>query len=372
MPVDRGRGLRDLARHGTASLDYGGGMPGPLSWIRGIRHPEGFHGTGIRGGFFEGWYVKVVAADQQARWAFIPGVFRGRDGDEVTDEAFVQVLDGATGRSWYHRYPVEEFQAASDRFDVRVGPNRFSSQGLSVRLPGIDGDVSFDTALQPWPVTWRRPGIMGWYAWVPMMECYHGIVSFGHGLRGSLVVEGSAQSFDGGRGYIEKDWGKAFPAGYAWMHSNHFEGCPTASLVASVAIIPWLRASFRGFIVGLHLDGRLHAWATYNGSRERLLDIDEQHVRWELIGPSGRLRLVAERVRGGLLHAPVRTRMHERVEETLDARILVEFADRPGHVVLDTVATSAGLEVHGDIARLLALEGASSSRAARASAASLD
>ena len=330
-------------------------MRGPLSLIRGIRHPEAFHGRGVTGGFFEGWYVKVVDAGQQAKYAFIPGVFRGRDGDVVTDEAFVQVLDGSTGRSWYHRYDVADFVAASDRFDVRIGPNTFSPDGVTIDLPDISGSIRFASAFDPWPVTWRRPGIMGWYAWVPMMECYHGVVSFGHDLAGSLVVSGQVQDFTGGRGYIEKDWGRAFPAGYVWMQSHHFAGEPSASLVASVAIIPWLRSSFRGFIVGLRLGSRLHTWATYNGSRETFLEITETHVRWGLEGPSGALRLEAERRRGGLLHAPIRTRMHERVEETLDAEIAVSFTDHSGNVVLDTTATSAGLEVHGDLARLLAI-----------------
>ena len=330
-------------------------MRGPVSLIRGIRHPEAFHGTGVTGGFFEGWYVKVVDAAQQAKWAIIPGVFRGHDGQAATDEAFVQVLDGATGRSWYHRYAVDEFIASADRFDVRVGPNRFSDRGFAVDLPELRGSIAFTSPLDPWPVTWRRPGIMGWYAWVPMMECYHGVVSFGHDLAGTLEADGERQDFAGGRGYIEKDWGKAFPAGYVWMHSHHFRGEPTASLVASVAIIPWLRSSFRGFIVGLRLGSRLHTWATYNGARETALDITETHVTWELTGPSGTLRLEAERTRGGLLHAPIRTRMHERVEETLDAEIGVKFTDPDGNVILETTATSAGLEVHGDLARLLAV-----------------
>ena len=61
-------------------------------------HPEGFHGTGESSAFFEGWYVKLVAADRGARFAVIPGVFLAPDG---TGEAFVQVLDGATGeRVW--------------------------------------------------------------------------------------------------------------------------------------------------------------------------------------------------------------------------------------------------------------------------------
>ena len=330
-------------------------MRGPLSLIRGIRHPEAFHGEGVRGGYFEGWYVKVVDARQDARWAFIPGVFRGRDGGAATDEAFVQVLDGATGRSWYHRYDVREFSAASDRFDVRVGPNRFSDSGFHVELPDLHADVTFVDAFDPWPVTWRRPGIMGWYAWVPMMECYHGVVSFGHRIDGAVTVDGTRQDMADGRGYIEKDWGKAFPAGYVWMHSNHIPGDADGCLVASVALIPWLRSSFRGFIVGLRLGSRLHTWATYNGSKETRLEITETHVRWSLTGPSGDLHLAAERRRGGLLHAPIRTRMHERVEETLDAEVAIRFVDRSGQVVLDSLATSAGLEVHGELGRLLAV-----------------
>jgi hypothetical protein len=69
--------------------------------------------------------------------------------------------------------------------------------------------------------------------------------------------------------------------------------------VASVAIIPWLRGSFRGSIVGLRHGGRLHRWTTYNRSRERSLTIDDDRVRWSMEGPDGRLELEAERVRGG-------------------------------------------------------------------------
>ena len=198
---------------------------------------------------------------------------------------------------------------------------------------------------------------MGWYGLVPFMECYHGIVSFGHGLRGDVLVEGTPASFDDGRGYLEKDWGRAFPSGYVWMQTNHIDADPAASLIASVAIIPWVRSSFRGFIVGLRHGGRLHRWATYNRSREVLLAIDDQHVRWTLEGPDGRLELIAERVRGGLLHAPLRTAMHQRVEETLDGRVSIRHLDPGGRVVLEGEGACAGMEVFGDIDRLLATKG---------------
>jgi len=111
------------------------------------------------------------------------------------------------------------------------------------------------------------------------MECFHGIVSFGHGLAGELSVEGEQRSFDAAAATSRKDWGKAFPAGYVWMASNHIDapdGSDTgASFIGSVAIIPWLGGSFRGFIVGLKHSGKLHRWTTYTRARERRLEIDE-------------------------------------------------------------------------------------------------
>jgi len=333
-------------------------MRSPLAWLRGVRHPEAYHGDGVRRRFFEGWYVKLVSADRAQRWAIIPGIFRGLDGAQ-RDEAFVQVLDGLTGRSWYHAYPTDEFAASDRGFQVRVGPNRFDADGVELDLPQLRGTIRYDGALEPWPVTPREPGIMGWYGLVPFMECFHGIVSFGHGVSGTLDVEGAPTAFDGGRGYIEKDWGKAFPSGYVWLASNHLDTAdgedPTASLIASVAIVPWLGGSFRGSIIGLRHGGRLHRWTTYNRSRERRLEIDDRRVRWEVEGPDGVLSLEAERTRGGLLHAPLRDAMHQRVEETLDAEIRLRHLAPDGRVLTEGVARCAGLEVFGDVERLLGL-----------------
>lgn len=326
-------------------------MQSPFGFIRGVAHPEAFHGNGKSGGFFEGWYVKIVSADLSQRWAVIPGIFRGLESTE--DMAFVQILDGLTGRSWFHQFPISEFEAATDRFEVRVGKNRFNSSGVHLELPQLEGDLSYTDNLDPWPVTLTEPGIMGWYGMVPAMECFHAVVSFGHGLSGSLSVEGMATDFGSGRGYIEKDWGKAFPAGYVWMASNHLEGAPEASLIASVAIIPWLKSAFRGFIIGFKHDGKLHKWSTYNRAKEIELVIDDSHVRWALEGKHGRLELRAERVRGGLLHAPLRTAMYQRVEETLDATVEIRHTDALGNVLYEGKAVCAGLEVFGDIKKLL-------------------
>lgn len=331
-------------------------MRSPLAYLRGVRHPEAFHGRGVRGGFFEGWYVKLVSADLLHRWAVIPGIFRAADG---ADEAFVQVLDGLSGRSWYHRFPASAFTASDRGFAVEVGANRFDGSGVVLDLPQLRGHLGFASPLTPYPVTLRAPGIMGWYAYVPIMECFHALVSFGHDLEGTLTAEGAAVDFTGGRAYVEKDWGRSFPSSYVWASSNHLVGSSGAevdgALMASCAIIPGLGRTFRGSIVALRLGGRTSTWATWNGSHDTALTIDDDRVHWQLAGPDGTLAIDAHRTRGGLLHAPLRTAMHRRVEETLDASLELRHVSGAGATVFEGTGRCAGLEVFGDTDRLVRL-----------------
>lgn len=322
--------------------------------MRRVLKPAGYHGDGRRSKYFEGWYVKLVDPDQDARLAVIPGVFLAPE-DDGPHEAFVQVLDGRSGRSWYVPYPMSDFVADPEHFAVQVGPNRFSTAGVVLDLPdvGLSGRVDFGQPLDPWPVSVRSPGAMGWYAWMPFMECYHGVVSFGHTLHGSLEFEGRTLDFDGGRGYIEKDWGQAFPSGYVWIHSNHFSD-PGLSLMASVATIPWLRGSFQGLLIGLRVGDRLLRFASYTGARVRELRVDDEHVWLTVEGKDGVLEIRATRPGGAFLHAPIRTEMHKRVEETLDAEISLRLTQN-GRVVLEDAGRAGALEVHGDIERLIQL-----------------
>jgi hypothetical protein len=72
------------------------------------------------------------------------------------------------------------------------------------------------------------------------------------------------------------------------------------------------------------------------------------------VGPHGVLELSAERKRGGLLKAPLRTGMIERVDETLDAEVRIRHVDPSGVETLMGVGLCAGMEVFGDIEKLLA------------------
>jgi hypothetical protein len=318
-------------------------------------HPAWYHGHGKEPPFFEGWYYKLVDAGEQHPYAIIPGIFLSNDPQEA--HAFVQTLDGVTGQATYHRYPVDAFWASQESFEVHVGPNRFRRDRvyLDIDTPErrVKGELHF-TELTPWPVTLAAPGIMGWYGWVPFMETYHGVVSLDHRLHGTLEIDGAPVDFVGGRGYIEKDWGQSFPAAWVWFQSNHFD-LPGTCITASVAIIPWLGNSFRGFIVGLWHAGTLYRFATYTGARTEALSIEPDRVHWVMRDQTYRLELHAQRAQAGLLRGPSRTDMEIRVPETLRATVDVRLTDLVGgdRTPFQGTGRHAGLEVGGDWQSLL-------------------
>jgi hypothetical protein len=326
-------------------------------WWRTTLNPDWYHGHGQKRPFFEGWYYKLIDPTTRHKLAIIPGVFLSDD-----PHAFIQVLDGTNSTAWYHRYPLSQFRAAEDRFELHLGPNTFSASQISLTIDRpeqhIQGTLRF-TGLTPWPVRLTAPGIMGWYAWMPTMECYHGVVSLDHTIEGSLLMDRQIMDFSGGRGYIEKDWGQSFPSAWIWLQSNHF-ATPETSLTASIAMIPWQFTRFRGFIVGFWHEGTLYRFATYTGAETVSLTVDESKVDWVLHGRAAgadhRLHLVATRGAAGVLAGPTTVDMGKRVAESLTAEVAVTLSRLENgreETVFVGNGRCAGLEVHNVFEELL-------------------
>jgi tocopherol cyclase len=322
-----------------------------MGYLHTVQHSEVYHGHGKRAPFFEGWYYKLIDASEQHRIAVIPGVFIGKD----NSHAFVQVLDGINGKASYHPYPLEQFRASDQAFEAHIADNTFNSACMLLNLHddqrSVRGELRFEN-LTPLPHSFFAPGIMGPFSWLTFMECYHGIVSLNHTLQGTLEIDGKRVDFTGGKGYIEKDWGQAFPSAYVWMQTNHFDA-PETCLSASIAMIPSLGFTFRGFIIAFWHGGKHYRFATYTGAQVEKLDITDAQVVWVVRGGGLRLEMTAARAAGGLLHAPIRTEMHRRVDETLQATVQVRLSEQGGKVIFDGLGRCAGLEVFGDLERLL-------------------
>lgn len=318
-------------------------------------HPEIFHGAPTSRHFFEGWYFKIVDAPETHLLAIIPGVSYGDS--RAASHAFVQVLDGRTGEAVYHRYPIDAFAAAAKPFGVRIDSNTFGLDKIHLDLhhptQRLEGELRF-TGLTPWPPSRLQPGAMGAFSFLPFMECYHGILSFNHKVDGTLTLNGSPIRFDGGRGYIEKDWGRGFPRAWIWAQSNHF-ATPATSISCSLAIIPYLRRVFPGFIIGLLHDTEILRFTTYNRSQLTDLEISEDTVAFNVKNAGYQLKIRATRTAGGILHAPVQGIMEGRILESLSATIeidLYQITKTGATLILHDTGRNAGLEVAGDLNQL--------------------
>lgn len=317
-----------------------------------LLHPTRFQGNGRTSNYFEGWYFKVVLPEQRLAYAFIPGISFGADG---VGHAFLQVLDGVAATSEYHRYATTDFRPATDRFALGLGPHHFATDRLCVDLPNLQLDLRFH-GVHPWPRRFLAPGVMGPFGFVPRMQCYHGLVSMHHELSGNITVGGRQYDAAGGVGYTEKDWGSGFPEAWVWCQSNHLSGTDRpASLMASVAKIPFLGTSFTGFLATFLFEGEFHYFTTWARARVQTY-FDEQTggaVRLTLTKGPHQLRITGQPAPGGDLASPVTgAAMTGKINESLQAVLGVEFS-RNGRIVYQGEATWAGLEVSAEAPALL-------------------
>jgi tocopherol cyclase len=312
--------------------------------LRATWQPDMYHGWGKTHRYFEGWYLKIVDKTERYAFAFIPGISMSRDG---AAHAFIQVLDGKECTSAYHRFSATDFVPSEHDFNLQLADNQFSTQVLKLNLPNIKGLLSFQNTT-PWTKMLGAPGIMGWFSFVPFMECYHGVVSLNHQLTGSLEINGEMIDFKGGRGYIEKDWGISFPRGWIWLQTNHFNDDLNApiSLIASVAHIPFLGTHFIGYIVGFWFKGKLHRFATYTGAKMKAQFIDNQ-VFLNFKDNQYQLDITAIKAGTGHLISPIQGEMTGKMSESLQAIIHIRFFEH-GTLIFEGNGRNAGLEVAGE------------------------
>lgn len=308
-------------------------------------NPPIFQGQGKSKKYFEGWYFKLIDATGQHAFAVIPGVSMDAAGNQ---KAFIQLLDGKAATAHFHTFPFEDFKAATQKFEVHIGDNFFSDHQIKVQLPDWKAELNF-TGQVPWPSPLWSPGIMGPFSFIPSMECYHGIVSMDHQITGRILYHNIEINMDGGRGYMEKDWGRSFPSAYIWMQSNHFS-TPGFSLKASVAKIPWIGSAFTGFIAGFWMQDRLIRFTTYNRSKVLRAAVGHQTVELELQHPKYLLQIAAKRERSTELASPILGDMQGRIEESMTAELHLTLRERKsGHLIFEDTGRHAGLEVAGRI-----------------------
>ena len=317
-----------------------------------IKKPEQYHGTSNKRPFFEGWYHKITTANGQSI-IMIPGIYRSGLIDYET--AFLMIYNGENGKVDYITFSPDEFICDPYKYKLKLGDNTFSLNEIKLNIKTslieAKGHVKNEN-IKPWPVSILEPGCMGWYTYVPTMECFHGILSMDHDLKGKIEINSQSYLFDNGKGYIEKDWGKNFPKNWIWAQSNHFE-MPGLSLSASLATIPWRKSEFSGFIVGVQVNDILYRFTPYKGSKVNLIKYDEKKISWHLQQENIELQIKLYRGSNtGILFAPDKFNMEKKVAEYLDARI--KFKLKKGkETIAEGDSSQSALEIIGDTKSLI-------------------
>ncbi len=315
-------------------------------------NPEVFQGTPHKKNYFEGWYYKLTDAGRRYVLSLIPGVSTARG----EPHAFIQVIDSRSAATDYIRFPIQSFAASRKELALDIGGNAFCRDKLEVDLSGanfsVSGRLSFYDIV-PFPKRLLFRGIMGPFCFLPSMECNHGIANIRHSISGSLHINGQEVDFSGGTGYIEKDWGRSFPAFYVWAQAS--DPVKGADFMFSIADIPFLGRRFTGILCFLYLDGRYYAIATYNGARLTRFQLDDESLCVQLENKSYALSFTLRRAKGGSLKAPARGLMHRTIEETLNATASVQFGQKKGSPIFEASMSNAGMEICGDLAPVYGL-----------------
>ena len=317
--------------------------------LKNLLNPDFYHGWNKKNNFFEGWYFKIVDTVRQQSFAFIPGIHFGKTNKD--SHCFIQILQGKEVKYKYLRFSPDDFVTSKNKFHVLIKDNYFSLERITLNISDSDinikGTVIFKNILK-WPDTLFNPGSMGFYNFIPSLQCYSQVCVMDMDLEGNLNINGNNVDFNHGKGYIEKNWGKAFPYSWIWIQSNNFS-TEKSSLSCSLAHIPFSFFSFRGFLIGLYAHGTFHSFTTVNRSQIQIhqkgsdIDIQVENKHYFL---NIQTRTLSENF--VLLNAPRDSRMVPLVQENLQGEVHVSLREKKHQkIIFHDTGFCTGIEYGG-------------------------
>lgn len=310
--------------------------------LRNNWYPERYHGRKKQKTFFEGWYFKLECPEQAFTLALIAGISMNKTGER---EAFIQYLIKPGGESVYHAFKLDEFKASENEFNLSIGSNQFSMDGIKLELPELKGNLVLVNH-QRWPKSILKPNIMGPLGYWPGLNCYHAIVSMRNSIKGQLKYKDQTIVLDDGLGYIEKDWGKSFPEKHIWMQCNRFSNQQT-SLSLAIAPVQILGQSVLAYAVILKLNHRDYLFTTYHLSKFKGSG-DAEDLRLEFKSRQHQLEIRASMKDSQAMRIPNLEGMKGLVHESLEASIEFVLKDRTDSAIIaKDRSAEAAMELSG-------------------------
>jgi tocopherol cyclase len=310
-------------------------------------NPDLFHGENKERNFFEGWYFKLVDPNNSTVLSFIPGMTTFNE-----SHCFIQFLQGNNPEFDYVKFDKNDFYFNKSKFEIKLRENLFSLENIHLDFVSkgkhIRGNLKLKNEVN-WPDSIINPGSMGFYNYLTFMQCYSQVCSMNSYIEGTIFIDEEAIDFTGGKAYIEKNWGKAFPYSYVWTQCNNFseEGI---ALTCSLGHIPFPVSSFTGFLIGLYINKSFYKFTTINHSKLKIYssncstNIEASNNKYIL-----RLSCCAPEKSFMNLYAPRDCRMVPIARESLQGNLRFELFKKDTFKLLyNSSGSCAGLEFGGN------------------------
>lgn len=321
-----------------------------------ILDPDIYHGYKKMGNFFEGWYFKLATKDNKKSYGFIPGIIKCRNNSN--SHSFIQFLEGNKAKFEYIRYSEKDFCAEKNKFNVTIEGNNFSLEGISISIKRqnltIQGHLKFNNVIK-WPDSIINPGSMGFYNYLSFMQCYSQVCAIDMDIEGTMNINGELVDFNGGKAYIEKNWGKDFPYSYLWVQCNSFQH-KEGALSCSIGHIPMPKPlkSFTGFLIGFWHKNVFYKFSTINRSK---INIESKDKDINIKVNNGRYILefttFTEKTTYMDLFAPREEKMIAIASETIVGKCDVMLREiKSQKVILKDSSYCAGVEFSGNYEEL--------------------
>lgn len=309
------------------------------------RKCELFHGNEKTRPYFEGWYFKHVSKQEDFILSVICGVSRSKNPRD--DHSFIQVITGPAHKSHYIRFAYNAFEYDRESFNVSVGNNTFSYDQIHLDIARKDmhikADFKYSNHLRLQNSIFS-PSIMGPFSYIPNMECNHGVLSLKNEVQGNVEIDGKIYDMTGAVGYIEKDWGEAFPNAWIWLQGNVSAKKEDAAFMCSVASIPFGLIDFTGLICVLAIDGKQYRFATYNGAKIKSVKNVESGVDIALKRGVHLLEINARSKSFDKLIGPTRNGMTRELFESVAGAIHIKLYKK-GKLIFEDDLSGCGMEI---------------------------
>lgn len=375
-----------------------------LPWLNGLpwgesghrRRPlqtphSGYHWTGSRRRFFEGWYFRVTLPKVGQTFAFMYSIEDPGGGQPYSGGA-AQILgpqDGYLCRTFpnpqlfwawkeslglghwrtaahlpaAHPTVTSDFGSATPAQFLLPGEfDRHIQEGYQATAtwhqgtlydPSRNDTVRWQYSTEPL-YGWGQPNqpqqsTAGWLSRFQIFEPGWQVL-MAHGLAtGWIEWQGQRYDFAQAPAYSEKNWGGSFPQKWFWLQCNAFDQADVALTAGGGRrqVLTWMEEVA---MVGIHHGGQFYEFVPWNAT-----------LRWH-IAPWGSWRLRAERPdyvvelsghtdrSGTLLRAPTQHGLAFRCRETAHGHLTLTLWRRQGHtltLVLAAQSNQASLETGG-------------------------